>query len=152
MNISITWPTSHQWAVFGSHAVVCAGGAIGALAFFGGLDQAQVTEATQDVSRIANDVKDLVGAVGSLAALAMTAYSVVKSGPLASFFRAAADIASDPKKIAQAQVATLDQKAPVVAITDKLPEVAGVATFNTRGGQALATAVPSSTVQVTKTS
>ena len=150
MNINITWPTSHQWAVFGSHAVVAAGGAIGAVAFFGGIDQAQVAEATQDVSRIAADVKDLVGAVGSLAAIAMTAYSVVKSGPLASFFRAAADIAADPKKMAQAQVAPLAQKKDVVAITDKLPEVAGVATVDTRGGQALAEAVPSSSVQVAK--
>ena len=69
MDINVTWPTKHQWAVFGSHAVVAAGGAIGAVAFFGGLNQSQVAEATQDVSRIAADVKDLVGAVGSLAAL-----------------------------------------------------------------------------------
>lgn len=150
MNVNLTWPTSHQWAVLGSHAVVCAGGAIGAVAFFGGLNPAQVNEATQDVGRIAADVKDLAGAFASLAALAMTAYSVIKSGPLASFFRAAADIAADPKKIAQTQVATLDQKAPVVAITDKMPEVAGVATFNTRGGEALAKAVPSDSVQVAK--
>ncbi len=150
MNVNITWPTSHQWAVLGSHTVVAAGGAIGAVAFFGGLDQAQVAEATQDVNRIAADVKDLVGAVGSLAALAMTAYSVIKSGPFASFFRAAADIAADPKKMAQVQVASLEQKASVVTITDKLPEVAGVATVDTRGGQALATAVPSNSVQVAK--
>lgn len=150
MNINITWPTSHQWAVLGSHAVVAAGGAIGAVAFFGGLNPAQVADATQDVHRIATDVTDLIGAVSSLAALAMTAYSVIKSGPLASFFRAAADIAASPKMIAQAQTASLDEKAPVVAITDKLPEVAGVATVNTQGGKALATAVPSSTVQVAK--
>ena len=150
MNINITWPTSHQWAVLGSHAVVAAGGAIGAVAFFGGLDQAQVAEATQDVNRIAADVKDLVGAVASLATLAMTAYSVIKSGPFSSFFRAAADIAADPKKMVQAQAASLDQKAAVVAITDNLPEVAGVATTNTNSGQKLATAVPSDSVQVAK--
>ena len=150
MNVNLSWPTAHQWAVLGSHAVVAAGGAIGAVAFFGGLDQAQVAEATQDVNRIAADVKDLAGAVASLAALAMTAFSVIRSGPFASFFRAAADIAADPKKIAQAQGASLDQKAAVVTITDKMPEVAGVATVNTAGGQALATAVPSSTVQVAR--
>lgn len=150
MSITITWPTKHQWAVLGSHAVVGAGGAIGAVAFFGGLNQAQVAEATQDVSRIAADVKDLIGAVSSLAVLAMTAYSVIKSGPLASFFRAAADIASDPKMMAKAKEATIDQKAPVVVITDKMPEVAGVATMNTKSGQDLATAVPSNTVQVAK--
>jgi hypothetical protein len=150
MNINITMPTKHQVAVFGSHAVVFACGAIGAVAFFGGLDHAQVREATSAVNRIAADVSDLVGAIGSLAALAMAAYSTIKSGPFASFFRAAGDIAASPKMIAQVQLASLDQKASVVAITDRLPEVAGVATVNSRGGQALATAVTSETVQVAK--
>lgn len=148
MNVNITMPTKHQWAVLGSHAVVAAGGAIGAVAFFGGLDQAQVAEATQDVSRIAADVKDLVGAVGSLAALAMTAYSVIKSGPFASFFRSAGEIASDPKKLALVKGFTLDQQAPVVTVTEKMPDVAIVGTTDTKAGQALATAVPSNNVQV----
>lgn len=150
MNINVSMPTKHQMAVLGSHAVVAAGGAIGALAFFGGLDHAQVQEATQDVNRIASDVADLIGAVGSLAALAMAAYSTIKSGPLGSFLRASQAIAASPKLMDQVRAAPLDQKASVVAITDNLPEVAGVATVNTRGGQALATAVTSSTVQVAK--
>jgi hypothetical protein len=148
--MNITLPSKHQWAVIGSHAVVGAGGIVAGVAFFGGLNPAQVQVATQDISRISSDVTDLIGAVSSLAALAMGAYTVLKAGPLASFFRSSAEVAADPAKIAQVQVATLDQKTPVVTITDKLPEVAGVATVNTRGGQALATAVPSSTVQVAK--
>jgi hypothetical protein len=124
MNVNLSWPTGHQWAVLGSHAVVAAGGAIGAVAFFGGFDQAQVAEATQDVNRIAADVKDLVGAVGSLAALAMTAYSVIKSGPFASFFRAAADIAADPKKMAEAVAAPPDPNVAVVAKALASPAVA----------------------------
>ena len=150
MNVNITWPTRHQIAVVGSHAVVGASAAISTLAFMGALTPAQVQEATQDVSRIVSDLKDLYGALAGLAGLAMVAYSTIKSGPFASLIRAAQDIAADPKKIAQLQVATLDQKAPLVTLTDKLPEVAGGATVATKDGQALATAVPSTSVQVAK--
>lgn len=150
MNINLTMPTKHQLAVLGSHAVVAAGGAIGALAFFGGLDHAQVQEATQDVNRIASDVADLIGAVASLAALAMGAYSTIKSGPIGSFIRSSQAIAASPKLMEQVKSASIDEKASVVAITDKLPEVAGVATVNTIQGRDLASAVPSSTVQVTR--
>lgn len=150
MNINVTMPTKHQLAVLASHGVAIAGGALSALFFAGVLTQAQVTDATSDVNRIVADLKDLYGAVAGLATIAMVAYSTVKSGPFASFFRAATEINSDPKLLAQAQLASFDQKVAVVSITDKLPEVAGVATVNTRGGQALATAVPSSSVQVAK--
>jgi hypothetical protein len=148
MNINIAWPTSHQWAVFGSHAVVGASGIVAGVAFFGGLDPTQVQTASEDISRIAADVKDLVAATISLGGIAMTAYSVIKSGPFASFFRAARDIASDPKMLDQVKAATLDQQAPVVTITEKMPDVAIVGTNDTKAGQALATAVPSNNVQV----
>lgn len=150
--MNITMPTKHQLAVIASHGVVAAGAGIGALAFFGGFTPDQAQEATALVNRISADVKDLIGAFASLGSLLMIAYSAIKSGPFASFFRAAADIAADPKKMAQVQAATLEQKAPVVSITDKLPEVAGIATNDTIGGNALATAVPSNSVQVVKPS
>jgi len=150
MNINVTMPTKHQAAVIASHLVVGAGSAIAALSFFGALDASQVKEATQDVDHIAADLKDLYGSIASLATLAMIAYSAVKSGPFASFFRSAAAIAGSPKMIDQVKLASFDQKVNVVAITDQLPEVAGVATIDTRSGQALATAVPSNTVQVGK--
>jgi hypothetical protein len=150
MNINLSVPTKHQMAVVASHAVVGASAVVSTLAFMGALTPDQVQQATQDVSRIVADLKDLYGAGAGLVGLGMVAYSAIKSGPFASFFRAAQDIAASPKMIAQVQAATLEQKAPVVAITDKLPEVVGVPTTNTDGGKALATAVQSSTVQVAK--
>jgi len=148
MNINVTWPTPHQWAVLGSHAVVGASGIVAGVAFFGGLDPTQVQTATQDISRIAADVKDLVAAAISLGGLAMTAYSVLKASPLTSFFRSAVEIASDPKKLDQVKASTLNQQAPVVTVTEKMPDVAIVGTTDTKAGLALATAVPSSNVQV----
>ncbi len=150
MNINVSMPTRHQVAVIATHLVVGAGAAIAALSFFGGLDASQVKEATQDVDHIAADLQDLYGSMASLVTLAAIAFSAIRSGPFASFFRAAADITGNQKMIEQVKQASFDQKANVVAITDQLPEVAGVATTNTRSGQALATAVPSNTVQVAK--
>ncbi len=151
MNINITWPTKHQVAVFGSHTVVGAGAVIGTLAFTGLLSPADVQTATHDVSRIAADVTDLVGALASLGAIGMALFSTVRSGPIGSFFRAAMAINSDARLIDKVKGASLDQKAPLVAITDQIPEVGSVATINTRAGAALATAVASPTVQVRST-
>jgi hypothetical protein len=150
MNVNLTWPTKHQWAVVGSHVVVGAGATIATLSFTGLLSGTDVATATDDVKRIAADVADFCGAVASLASIAMVVFSTVRSGPIGSFFRAAAAIASSPKLTEQAKTATLDEKAPAVAIVDKLPEVAGVGTTNTTAGRALATAVPSDSVQVAK--
>jgi hypothetical protein len=146
MKVSV--PTTHQMAVVGSHVVVYAGGAISALAFFGALDHSQVIEATNDIKRISSDSADIIGAVSSLAAIAMAAYSTLKSGPLASFFRAANTIAQSPVLTAQVQQASILQKAPVVTITDKMPEVVGIPTANTPAGDELALSVPSATVKV----
>lgn len=150
MNINLTMPTKHQVAVLGSHVVVGAGAVIGTLAFTGLLSPSDVQTATNDVHRIASDVTDLVGAAASLGAIAMTVFSTVRSGPIGSFFRAALAINSDSKLIDKVKTASLNDKAPLVAITDQIPEVAGVGTINTQGGKALATAVSSSTVQVAK--
>ena len=146
--MNITMPTKHQIAVAGSHAVVFAGGAIAALSFAGVLSPAQVATATDDVKRISADIADLIGAISSLGALFMVVYSTLKSGPLASFFRAAVTISQNPDLTKQVQDASIVQKAPVVFVTDKMPEVAGVGTTDTKAGAELALAVPSPTVQV----
>lgn len=148
MNINISVPTKHQMAVAASHGVAIAGGALSALFFAGVLTQAQVHDATGDINRIVSDLKDLYGAVSGLVAIGAGAYAVVKSGPFASFFRSAGEIASDPKKLAQVKSFTLDQQAPVVTVTEKMPDVAIVGTTDTQAGKALATAVPSNNVQV----
>lgn len=149
MNISL--PTQHQIAVAGTHAVAIAAGAVSALAFAGVLttgDNGTAAEATGYINRIFADLKDLYGAVAGLVGIGTLVYASIKSNPIVSFFRSALAIQSDPKMMAQAKTASLNDKAPVVAITDSLPEVVGVATSDTRDGKALATAVPSNSVQV----
>lgn len=151
MNVNIRWPTQHEWAVLGTHTVAAAGTGIAVAAFAGVFDQAQVTEATGYVKRIASDVSDLIGAVSGLIALVSAGFAVLRSGPLGSLIRAASTIAGSQKFTDQLKAAPLGDKATVVAITDQIPEVAGVGTSNTPAGKALATAVPSNTVQVAKT-
>jgi hypothetical protein len=119
MNINITMPTKHQLAMAASHGVAIASGAFSALFFAGVMNQAQVGDATADVNRIVTDLKDLYGAIAGLVGIGMTVYATVKSGPLASFYRAANDIAADPKKVAQVQVAPVEQKAQLAAIIAK---------------------------------
>jgi len=140
-------PTQHQLVVLGTHVAGIAAGAVSALAFAGVLSQAQVGDATSDIKRIWADLQDLYGAAAGLVGLGLAAYGTVKSGPFASLFRAATEIASDPAKMAQLKTSTLNEQAPLVAVTDKLPDVANVGTMPTKEGVALATAVPSLTVQ-----
>jgi hypothetical protein len=140
--------TKHQLAVAGTHVVVGASGFIGAMAYFGVLSPDQIVSATDDVKRIAADLEDLYTATAGLVGISITAYAAVKSGPLASLFRAAATIAADPSKMAKMEAASISDKANVVAITDKLPEVAGINTVPTTEGKALAMSVPSPTVAV----
>ena len=143
-------PTKHQVAVAGTHVTVSIISIIGAAAYFGVLSPAQVQDATNDVHRIAADLGDLYTAIAGLAGIAITAYATIRSGPLASLFRAVHDIAGDPVKMEQVGAAatgiTTADKASLVAVTDKLPEVAKVITANTPDGQKLADAVPSPTV------
>jgi hypothetical protein len=150
MNINVRWPTQHEWAVLGTHAIAAAGTGLAVAAFAGVLDQAQVQEATGYVKRIASDVSDFVGAVSGLIAIGTAGFAVLRSGPLGSLIRAASTIAGSPKFTAQLNAAPLEQKAPVVAITDNLPEVRSVPVTNDDAGKVLAGLVQSSTVQVAK--
>lgn len=146
--MTFTLPTKHQVAVAGTHAVVGAGSALAALAYFGVLSPSDLQSATDDVKRIAADLSDLYAAVASLVVIGTTVFATIKSGPLASLFRAAASISRDPVKMAEVQAAPISEKANVVAITDNLPEVVSVSTAPTRAGSLLASAVPSPTVAV----
>jgi len=140
-------PTQHQIAVAGTHAIALGAGAVSALAFAGMLSSGAASDATSDINRIAADLKDLYGAVAGLVGIGAGVYATIKSSPFVSLFRASADIASDPAKMAQLKNTPIAQQAPLVAVTDKLPDVAGVGTTHTMSGQALANAVPSPTVQ-----
>ncbi len=149
--MNFVMPTKHQVAVAGTHVVVGVTSAIAALAYFGVLSPAQVQDANNDVHRIAADLADLYSAGAGLIAIITMVFAAVRSGPLASLFRAARDISADPAKLAKVQNSTgFEDKVAIVTITDKLPEVAGVTTVDTSMGKSLATAVPSPTVAVVK--
>lgn len=142
-------PTQHQVVVAVAAGGVFASGAVAMFGYVHIIDPAQVNDATQAISQIGDGLGKVMTGVGTLAGIGIAAYNTIKSGPFASLFRASAAIAADPAKMEQLKTLTVEQQAPLVAVTDKLPDVAGVGTTRTEAGQALAQAIPSSTVQVT---
>lgn len=140
-------PTQHQIVVAGAHIATSAATVVATLGVVHVLNPAGVGDATQAISQISDGFAKIMTGVGTLVALGSGIYATIKSSPFASLFRASADIAADPAKLAQLQSTPIAQQAPLVAVTDRLPDVAGVGTARTPAGQALAQAVPSSTVQ-----
>jgi hypothetical protein len=140
-------PTKHQIVVAGAAAATFASGAIAMFGYVHIVDPAQVVDATQAINQIGEGLGKVMAGVGTLAGIAIAAYNTILSSPFASLFRASAAIAADPAKMDQLKTLTVAQQAPLVAVTDKLPDVAGVGTTSTMAGQELAQAVPSNTVQ-----
>jgi hypothetical protein len=140
-------PTQHQIAVVGTHAASIAAGAIAALGFAHVISPSDVADAGQAVSQIGDGLGKVMAGLGTLFGIASGVYAFITSGPLASLFRATKAIAASPVLIEQVKEAPLTDKTPLVMLTDKLPEVAGVGTTRTDAGKALADSVPSITVQ-----
>ena len=140
-------PTQHQIAVVGTHVATGAAAAIAALGFAHVISPADVSNAGQAVSQISDGLGKIMAGLGTLFGIASGVYAFITSGPLASLFRATKTIAADPALTAQVNAAPIAEKASLVLVTDKLPEVAGVGTTRTEAGKALADAVPSITVQ-----
>jgi len=140
-------PTQHQFAVFGTHAAVAAGTVVAMLGFTHIATQDQVTAATTAIGQISDGVALIMKGGGTLLGIGAAIYAFVQSGPFASLLRAVTSIASDPAKMDQLKTLTVAQQAPLVAVTDRLPDVAGVGTTHTEAGNALAESVPSLTVQ-----
>lgn len=144
-------PNSHQIAVFGTHAATAAAAAVAVLGFGHIASTDQVTSATTAIGQISDGVALIMKGGGTLVGVGVAIYATVRSGPLASLMRAVTAIAADPKTMQQVKDgttgATLPEKAALIAVTDKLPEVAGVGTTLTPEGRTLASMVPSNTVQ-----
>ena len=140
-------PTQHQIAVAGSALAISATSVIGTLGFVHLLNPADAANATAAISQIGDGFAKMMAGAGTLITIGTSVYMTVKSSPLASLFRASKTIAADPGLTEQVKVASLADKAPLVVLTDKLPEVASVSTTRTEAGSALANAVPSNTVQ-----
>jgi len=144
----VNLPSQHQIAVVGTHAASIAAGGIAALGFAHVISPSDVTNAGQAIHQISDGLGQVMAGLGTLFGIGTAAYAFVTSGPLASLFRSTKAIVADPSLTAQLQAAPIADKAPLVAATDKLPEVAGVGTTVTPAGKALADAIPSATVQV----
>jgi hypothetical protein len=151
----VNLPTQHQIAVLGMHATTAAGTAIAVIGFTHIATPDQVQNATAAIGQISDGVALIMKGGGTLMVTGAAVYATIKSGPFASLLRAVTSIAGDPAKLAQVQQgdigATLPEKAALVLVTDKLPEVAGVGTTQTQAGKELAMAVPSPTVQIVTT-
>ena len=154
MNIP-SLPTQHQISVIGTHVAAAAGSVIAVVGYTHIADATQVADATAAVGKISDGVSLIMQGGGTLILIGTTIFATIRSGPFASLLRSVTAIAQDPAKLAQVKTgdtgATLDQKAALLLVTDKLPEVAGIATVRTDVGKALADAVPSETVQPTTT-
>lgn len=140
-------PTQHQIVVAGSAVAVFASGAVTMFGYAHIIDPTQVADATQAISQIGEGAAKVVTGVGTLVGIGLAAFNVIRSSPFASLFRASAAIAADPAKMDQLKTLTVAQQAPLVTVTDKLPQVTGVGTTLTTEGLELAQAVPSNTVQ-----
>lgn len=140
-------PTQHQIVVAGTFIGSSAASVVATLGMIHLLSPADVNAATQAVGQITDGVAKIMLGAGTLLTIGGGVYTTIKSSPFASLFRASATIAADPVKLAQLQATPTDQQAALVTVTDKLPDVAAVSTARTPAGQALASAVPSPTVQ-----
>jgi hypothetical protein len=151
----VNLPTQHQLAVLGTHVAAGAASAIAVIGFTHIADSSQVADATTAIGQISDGVALIMKGGGTLGTIGIAIYATVKSGPFASLLRAVTSIASDPAKLAQVQQnttgATLPEKAALVLVTDKLPEVAGIGTTRDEAGKELAMSVPSPTVQTIAT-
>jgi hypothetical protein len=140
-------PTQHQIAVAGTVAASSAASVIATLGFVHLLNPADAANATAAISQIGDGAAKIMAGAGTLITIAGTLVATIRSSPLVSLFRASKDIAANPALTEQVKASPLADKAPLVILTDKLPEVAGLPTVRTPAGDALAAAVPSATVQ-----
>lgn len=142
-------PTQHQMAVAGTAVATSAASVIATLGFVHLLNPADAANATAAISQIGDGVAKIAAGAGTLITIGTGVYATVRSSPLISLFRASKDIAASPALTEQVKASAIVDKAPLVLLTDKLPEVARVPTTNDDAGRALAAAVPSNTVQPT---
>ena len=140
-------PTTHQIAVAGTHVATAAAAVIATLGFVHVLNPTDVGSASAAIGQISDGLAKIMTGMGTLIALGSGIYATIASGPFASLFRSSKTIAADPSMMAQLQSTPIAQQAPLVAVTDRLPDVAGVGTTQTEAGKALSLAVPSTTVQ-----
>ncbi len=140
-------PTQHQIAVAASAVAISATSVIGTLGFVHLLNPADAANATAAISQIGDGFAKMMAGAGTLVTIGTGVYVTISSNPIWSFLRSSKTIAASPALTEQIKASSLADKAPLVVLTDKLPEVVGVPVTNNDAGRALANAVPSLTVQ-----
>lgn len=143
----MTLPTLDQVKVLGAHLATFAGGSITMFAALHIITASDANNAATALTQLSHGVAEVLASLGTLVGIVSATYATIMASPLGAFFRSAKAVAADPSKMDQLKIMTVEQQAPIVKITDKLPEVAGVGTTSTAAGKALADAVPSNSVQ-----
>ncbi len=140
-------PSQHQVAIAGTAVATSAASVIATLGFVHLLNPADAANATAAISQISDGVAKIAAGAGTLITIGTGVYVTISSNPIWSFLRSSKTIAASPELTEKIKASSIEDKAPLVVLTDKLPEVARVGTTNNDAGRAMAKAVPSNTVQ-----
>ncbi len=141
-------PTQDQVLAGGRHVVSYVAGGVTMFAALHIITAGDSQSAVAALNKIGSGFAEIVAGLATLSSVVAGAYAAISANPIFQLLRGSKSVAADPARVAQLQASSVADKAPMVALTDKLPEVAGVATTPTKAGNALADAVPSQTVQV----
>jgi hypothetical protein len=145
--VNITLPTRDQVYASGRHVVSFSMGIVAGLAAVHAINGPTASGAGDAISQISSGMASVIAGVTTLVTIISGLYAAFSASPLSQLFKGSAAVASDPAKMQQLEAATFDQKASLVKVTDKLPEVAAIGTTATAAGRAIETAVQSNTVQ-----
>lgn len=148
----MTLPTSDQINAALRHVATAVASIVGTLAAVKIISGGDAASLQASLDHITHGAAEILAGVTTLVTVASGAWAAISASPLGQLLRGSKAVAADPAKMEQLKTMSVEQQAPLVKVTDKLPEVAGVGTTSTAAGQALAAAVPSNSVQPVGTS
>lgn len=140
-------PTQDEVLASGRHVITFASGGVTMFAALHLITGGDANSAASALNQIGHGFSEIVAGSGTLIALVSGTFAALSANPILQLIKGAKAVSADPAKIDQLKALTVADQAPLVTVTDKLPDVAAVATTRTEAGKALAEAVPSMTVQ-----
>jgi hypothetical protein len=143
----MNFPTADQIKSATRSVSISVSSMVAGAAMFGLAGAGDPQKVIEAINAIGEGLASIATGVGALITIGMGIWGFISSNPLRQLFSSTKAIAADPVKIEELQTSTIADKAPLALLTDKLPEVANVATARTEAGRELAAAVPSQTVQ-----
>lgn len=141
-------PTKDQVLAFARHVGTAGAAVVGTLAatkLISGGDAQQLQGAIDSIS---HGTAEIVAGISTLAVAVTGLLAAFSASPLAQLFKGSRNVMADPEKVAQLRSSSVEDKASLAAVTDKMPEVASVVVLPTAAGTRLADLVPSDTVKV----